>query len=273
MADLPARLGEHDRARVRFVAQLSGVDAELGCLLTRDLPFTAVNVVACERRSPCARWVDETKRHLDQLLPTGEARPSVAYWLDTEGQVVVTVGACVEGWLGVDAPEWAVIESGWTFRLGQGQGPLTVAVRIWQRWFDDLLRPPALSQVAVPHTIDESCALLAEHSRARQRCRSHLCSLMRLSGPDGAALIEAASQRIQFVITDHQLASERDRGVWFRDCAEIAAGEEVLIVASPDAEVWTGWGSVDSFVTTDAEQSAAGDLKRIINAMVGRMWL
>ncbi|MCE5290227.1 MAG: ATP-binding protein [Nocardiaceae bacterium] len=273
LADLPARLGEHDRARARFLAQLSGVSDRLAHLLTRDLPFTAVNVVPYERRSSESRWLDETKRHLDQLLPTAEVRPTVAYWEDANGRVVVTVGAGVEGWLGAAAPERAVIESGWTFRLGKGQGPLTVAVRIWHRWLDQHLTPPSLSGVAVPHTLEESCALLAEHSQALLRHRRELSSLMELAGPDADELAEAATQRIQFAISDHHVDEERDRGVWFRERAELTTGEEVLVGELPDPSAWTGRGSVDSFVTTGAAQSASRDLQQIINAMVGRTWL
>ncbi|MGE2818130.1 AAA family ATPase [Mycobacterium heidelbergense] len=285
LADLPARFGEHDRARARFLAQLSGVSVRLAHLLTRDLPFTAVNVVPYERRSPEASWLDETKRHLDQLLPTAEARaapadddkvsclPTVAYWEDADGRVLVTVGAGIEGWLGAAAPEKAVMESGWTFRLGEGQGPLTVAIRIWHRWLDQHLTPPALSGVAVPRTVEESCALLAAHSQALLHHRSELSALMELAGPDADALTEAATQRIQFAISQHHVDEERDRGVWFRERAELTTGEEVLVGELSDPAAWTGRGSVDSFVTTGAAQSASQDLRQIINAMVGRTWL
>jgi hypothetical protein len=273
LADLPARLGEHDRARARFLAQLSGVSVELADLLTRDLPFTAVNVVPYERRSPEACWLDETKRYLDQLLPTAETRPTVAYWEDANERVVVTVGAGIEGWLGAAAPEKSVIESGWTFRLSERQGPLTVAVRIWHRWLDQHLTPPVLSEVAVPHSVEESRALLAAHSKALLQHRSELSSQMELTGPDADALIEAATQQIQFAVSDRYVEEERDRGAWFRERAELTTGEEVLVGDLLDSAAWTGRGSVDSFVTTSAAQSASRDLQQIINAMVGRTWL
>ncbi|NDJ90741.1 ATP-binding protein [Mycolicibacter kumamotonensis] len=273
LAHLPIHLGQHDRARARFLAQLSGVSDRLAHLLTRDLPFTAVNVVPYERRSPEPSWLDETKRHLDQLLPTSAVRPTIAYWEDASGRVVVTVGACIEGWLGAAVPERAVIESGWTFRLGEGKGPLTVAIRIGHRWLDRHLTPPSFSEVPVPHTLEESRALLAAHSQVLLQRRSELSSLMELTGPDAEALTEVATQRIQFAISDHHVDEERDRGVWFRERPELRTGEEVVIGELPDSAEWSGHGSVDSFVTTSAAQSSSRDLQQSINAMVGRTWI
>ncbi|MFF7945029.1 hypothetical protein ACFZC5_35590 [Nocardia gamkensis] len=273
LAKLPDRLGEHDRARARFLAQLSGIAVELADRLTRDLPFTAVNVAPYERRLPEDAWFDETKRHLDHLLPTTQARPTVAYWQDTNGRVVATVGAGVEGWLVSAAPDRAVFESGWTFPLSDGQGPLTVAVRIWHRWLEQHLTAPALSGVPVPQNLQESRAMLAAHSTALLQHRLDLSSQMGLPGSDGEALTAAASQQIQFAISEHHVDEERDRGVWFRELAELTAGEEVLVGELSDHEGWTGRGRVDSFVTTSAAQRASRDLQRIINAMVGRTWL
>lgn len=273
LAELPDQLGEHDRARARFLAQLSGVAFGLADRLTRDLPFTAVNVVPYERRTPAEAWFDETSRHLDHLLPTAEVRPTVAFWQDANGRVVATVGAGVDGWLGPAAPDRDVFESGWTFPLRDGQGPLTLAVRIWHRWLEEHLTAPALSGIPVPQTLGESRAMLAAHSTALLQHRLDLCAGISLTGPDGEALIAEASQHIQFAISEHQVDEERNRGVWFRELAELTAGEEVLIVDLCDAAGWTGHGRVDSFVTTSAAQSASRDLEQIINAMVGRAWL
>jgi len=65
--------------------------------------------------------------------------------------------------LGTAAPDRALFESGWTFPLGDGQGPLTVAVRIWRRWLQEHLTAPVLSGIPVPQTLQESCAMLAAH--------------------------------------------------------------------------------------------------------------
>jgi energy-coupling factor transporter ATP-binding protein EcfA2 len=261
LAELPDRLGEHDRARARFLAQLSGVTVELADRLTRDLPFTAVNVAQYENR------------HLNHLLPATESQPTVAYWQDTTGRVVATVGAGVEGWLGSATPNRAVFESGWTFPLSNGQGPLTVAVRIWHRWLKRRLSAPALSDVPVPHNLQESRAMLVAHSTALLQKRLDLSSQVRIPSCDGEALIAAVSQQIQFAMSENQVDEERNRGVWFREVGELAVGTEVIVGELSDPAGWTGSGRIDSFVATSAAQSACRDLQQTINAMVGRTWL
>ena len=198
-----------------------------------------------------------------------EARLDVRAVLVDDG----AVGADVEGWLGSAAPDRAVFESGWTFPLSDGQGPLTVAVRIWHRWLEQHLTAPALSGVPVPQNLQESLAMLAAHSTALLQHRLDLSSQMGVPGSDGEALTAAASHQIQFAISEHKVDEERDRGVWFRELAELTAGEEVVVGDLSDPAGWAGHGRVDSFVTTSAAQSASRDLQQMINAMVGRTWL
>ena len=226
-----------------------------------------------ERRPRDASWFDETNRHVDQLLPATEVRQKIAYWEDGAGNLVVTIGGNIEGWLADSAPEKSAIASGWTFRLSDGQGPLTVAVRVWYRWLDQLLTAPTLSDVAVPHSLEESTTLLAAHSVALFQRRRELSSLMELAGPDANALTEATTPRIQFAVSERDVDEERDRGVWYRERSELAVGEEVIVGALSDDAAWTGRASVDSFVSTGPRQSAARDLRQAINGMVGRTWL
>ena len=115
--------------------------------------------------------------------------------------------------------------------------------------------------------------MLAAHSTALLQHRLDLCSQMGVPGSDGEALTAAASQQIQFAISEHPVDEERDRGVWFRELAELTAGEEVVVGDLSDPAGWAGHGRVDSFVTTSAAQSASRDLQQMINAMVGRTWL
>lgn len=100
LAELPDRLGEHDRARRASWLNSPEWLAGLADRLTRDLPFTAVNVAPYERRPPEETWFDETNRHPDRLLPATQARPTVAYWQDTKMRVVAITSesASKAGW-------------------------------------------------------------------------------------------------------------------------------------------------------------------------------
>ena len=273
MATLPTRLGGHDRSRARYLAQLSGIDSPLAELLTRDLPLTAVSVLPYEDRSPDESWLEETQLYVDRLLPTSASRPNVAYWVDDSGGRVVTVDGELDGWWESSEPQVRAIGSGWTFRLTGGQGPLFVAVQIWRRCLDKILTAPTLSRVAVPHSLEESKQLLTVHSNRLHERLKGLMQLLELPEPETNALAEITDTRMQFVLSGEDRHEERERGVWFRDASEILDGGEVLVGHKPDDATWTGWGRVDSFVSTGPLQSAARIMRNAINKAVGRTWL
>lgn len=60
---------------------------------------------------------------------------------------------------------------------------------------------------------------------------------MGVPGSDGVALTAALPQQIQFAISEHQVDEERDRGVWFRELAELTAGDEVAVGELSDPAV------------------------------------
>lgn len=274
MANFPVHLGEQDRSRARFLAQLSGVDSGLAESLSRYLPMTAVNVALLEERTPEECWHAETQRYVDEFLPAFEPRPKVAYWVDTAGRRVVTVDGSFEGWWESSGPNGANNMSGWTFPLVLGQGPLFVAVQIWRRYLDKLLTPPALSGVAAPHRLDESIEILGNHADLLHARISELVSLIGISGPEADSLNELADTTLQFMLSDSEsITDERERSVWFRDSPIPMDEDQVLIGSNPTDETWTSWGRVDSFVSTGPHQSAAREIRAAINRAVGRTWL
>lgn len=274
MVSLPDHLGDQDRSRVRFLAQLSGVDSVLAESLSRDLPMTAVNVAPIEGRLPEESWHAETQRYVDEFLPPSEPRPKVAYWVDSAGRRVVTVDGPFEGWWDDSEPDSESSVSGWTFPLTEGQGPLFVAVRIWRRYLDKLLTPPALSGVPVPHSVEESKAVLKDHAEQLHARIGELVSLIGISGVEADALNELTDTKLQFMLSDSEaIEVERERGVWFRDSPVSTDDEQVVSGSKPTGEVWTGRGSVDSFVSTGPLQSAARKVRAAINRAVGRTWI
>ncbi|BCZ24055.1 ATP-binding protein [Mycobacterium senriense] len=274
MASLPDHLGEQDRSRCRFLAQLSGVDSSLAELLSRDLPMTAVNVAPIEGRVPEERWHEETQRYVDEFLPASEPRPRVAYWVDSAGRRVVTVDGSFEGWWEDSGPDGGNSMSGWSFPLTDGQGPLFVAVQIWRRYLDRLLTPPALSGVAAPQSFEESREILVNHADLLHDRMNELVSLVGISGPEADSFNELTDTKLQFILSDSEsVTDERERSVWFRDSPIPTDGDRVLVGSKPTDEVWTSWGRVDSFVSTGPLQSAARKVRTAINRAVGRTWL
>lgn len=274
MAHLPTHLGEQDRSRARFVAQLSGVDSSMAESLSRDLPMTAVNVAAIEGRVAEERWHEETERYIDEFLPASEPRPKIAYWVDSAGRRVVTVDGSFEGWWEDSGPGGGDSMSGWSFPLTDGQGPLFVAVQIWRRYLDRLLTPPALSGVAAPHNFEESREILINHADLLHDRINELVSLVGISGPEADSFNELIETKLQFVLSDSEdVTNERERSVWFRDSPIPTDGDPVLVGSKPMDEAWTSWGRVDSFVSTGPLQSAAREVRTAINRAVGRTWL
>ena len=98
VAELPQQLVQQDRARIRYIAGLTGVNQFMSALVTRDLPFTAAAIAPMESRSPDESWLAETKLLLEHLLPASMPSPRLAYWQDSSGRTVVTVGGDLEGW-------------------------------------------------------------------------------------------------------------------------------------------------------------------------------
>jgi energy-coupling factor transporter ATP-binding protein EcfA2 len=274
MASLPEQLGEQDRSRARFLAQLSGVDSSLAALLSRDLPMTAVNVAPIEGRLPEEIWYGETQRYVDGFMPASVPRPRVAYWVDSAGRRVVTVDGAFEGWWEDSGPDAGISMAGWSFPLAEGQGPLFVAVQIWRRYVNQILTPPVLSGVPVPKTFEESKQILAGHSDQLHHRIGELVSLIGLSGPEADSLSGLAETRLQFLLSDGEgVTEERERSVWFRDSLDVSDSDRVLVGSTPHDEVWTSRGSVDSFVSTGPLQSAARKVRSAINRAVGRTWL
>jgi hypothetical protein len=273
MAPLPASLHGHDRARVRYLAQLSGVDDTLAARVVRDLPFTAANIASEENRIPSEVWLAEAQSYVDQLLPAAANPPRIAFWMDTTGRRIVTVGSAFEGWWDGPGPA-GITAAGWTFPLTQASGPLQVAIRIWQRHLGELLVPAGGAARPVPQNYSQSVQLLSEFSDELQDMTSRLVGEIGLSGEEVAALGELTQRRLQFCLSGRTVVEpERDRGVAFREISEVRPSEQVLTECDPADPTWTGRGRVDSFVTRTPAQQAIYDIREAINDAVGKRWL
>lgn len=273
MATLPTSLHIHDRARVRYLSQIAGVDEALAAIVVRDLPFTAVNISSEENRSPSEVWLAEVQRLVDQLLPAGVNRPRIAFWMDSTGRRIVTVSGEFEGWWDGAGPA-GITAVGWTFPLTEASGPLQVAIRIWQRHLGEVLVAARGAERPVPQDYSQSVQLLWEFSDGLRDVSSRLVGEIGLAGEEVAALIELAHRRLQFCLCGRSAVEpERDRSVVFREVLELSPGEQVLTECDAADSTWTGHGRVDSFVTRTPAEQAIHDIRETINEAVGRRWL
>jgi hypothetical protein len=271
--NLPDQLLEHDRARVRFLAGLGGLGEQLAALTVRDLPLTAVSISREESRSPTGGWFLETHRHLDQLLPPDAERPQLAFWRDSTGRTVLTVDGDHVGWWDVDAPE-RLATAGWAFVIAERGGPLQAAIRVWHRYLTRILKQERELGCPTPKTLKESKRALSEFSDRLQSSIEDLMAPIGITGPDGARLVELAETRMQFLISGvDTVEDERNRSVWYREVRDLGDDDLVLVGEGSLDSGWTGWGSVDSFITKNPLQEAKRNIIDAINRTVGRRWL
>jgi hypothetical protein len=271
-SSLPGQLRGHDRARVRYLAGLGGVDDKVAALVTRYLPLTAAAIAVDEVRVPSAEWITETRLYLDQLLSVSMPRPLVAYWVDTLGRRIATANMQFEGWWDGPGPD-GVGASGSSMPIGVESGPLQVAVRIWRLRIKEILSRASGLGPPAPTDLDDSVRLLKEYSDELHSTVAEMVSAIGISEPEGARLSSLIKYRLQFLITDtDKINAERDRGVLFREVIELAEGEQVLIANAPDSS-WTGWGRVDSFITEPPTARAVRNICDAINGEVGIGWL
>jgi hypothetical protein len=273
-AQMPGQLSAQDEARVRYLAGIAGVDGPTANLVARDLPFTAVAIAPMESRVPEEGWFAETKALVAELFPPAETPPRIAFWEDSAGRTVVTVDGPDEGWLQDSVPDDVAAGSGWTFVLEEPTGPLQVAVKIWKRFIDEVLAAPRLTENPVPKNLDESVQLLRSYSAQLVNYVGDLIRKLDVSGGESETLRERTTAQIQFWLSyTDAIGEERNRGVCFREAVDLEDGSEVVVGEGPPGLIWTGRGSVDSFVTQDPRQEAVKRVRKAINELVGRTWL
>jgi hypothetical protein len=101
-----------------------------------------------------------------------------------------------------------------------------------------------------------------------------LVEALNLPAIEAESLFELAEHKMQFCVQDGDFdGDERDRGVRFREVDAQSAGPTVIVGDGNEAITWTGWGRVDSFVTTGPIQSAMRIIRTALNRLVGRIWL
>jgi hypothetical protein len=138
IAELPASVTENDSLRMRFLAELSGVEESVGELVTRCIPLSCVEISQFDTTDLSTRSRAETTRYLQNLL-TGT----------TQSSQVVQIGIAPDGkafgFLNADSdpaiiPPDLIFETG--FKHGMIEvvgGSLRVAVTLWRSILRDYL--------------------------------------------------------------------------------------------------------------------------------------
>jgi hypothetical protein len=270
LAALPPSPISDDTARLKFLAELTGVDALLAELVSAHLPFLCPSISHYESREPHPGWHDETCRHLLHLLPNQMDRPRVAYWTDTTGRLLATVDGLIDGWIGPSTIHDAGPD-GHTFPANSG--PLTTATHIYKRELSRVLDRETNRTPPVPLTDSATVELLTSHS---DRLFHAVPELLHRVGPSSTdELLRAIGpHRIQFLLGgDPSSPDQRARPVRYRYLDHVPDTSIVLRESVESDGAWSGSARVDSFLRRDHHDSARALVTDAINGLTETKWL
>lgn len=138
LAPLPRQAAPDDRQRLLFTAEIGGTGPDLTSLVTRDLPFLAVQMAASDRRS-LTDTAPEDLRGILQNLDGGRGY-GVSLWKTSDDRVVAFRTG--HGWRWIDSDEANELLTAVPWGAVEDPRLLKVAVRIWRQSLMLKLKPP-----------------------------------------------------------------------------------------------------------------------------------
>lgn len=271
LVDLPTSLSADCTTRIKFLAELDGVDNNLATRVSTDLPFQSAAISRHECARPHPNWYDQTRALLSAFWPEDTDIPAIAFWNDDTGRLIATVGGNTHGWIGPSSID-EMGTHGYTFVAENG--PLHIATRIWKRQLSDLLKTPSPRATPLPRTSTETETTLAAYSDALADRIAALAQQLSPSGHRDTLLQAIGPHRIQFLLHEKtDSADQRERPVSYRFVDDIKPNEIVLDRTMEPDDAWSGSGRVDSFLLRDHIDSAANIISDAINALSGERWL
>jgi hypothetical protein len=245
IAELPASLTENDSLRMRFLAELSGVEAPVGELVTQCIPLSCVEISEFDTTDLSTRSPTETTRYLQNLLAgTAHSAQVVQIGIASDGKAFGFLNAGPDSAI---IPPELILETG----LKHGMievvgGSLRVAVALWRSILRDYLSTsgpgwqiPTTTAGAVDalkRHRDETAQAIERiiHAGFPEPCRPTLLNL-------------ATPEPIDIVIRPTMNADEPHWPMLWRPSTQWQ-------VTVGDFDAWssagkrTGWGSVDSVI-------------------------
>lgn len=270
LAALPPSPRSDDTARLKFLAELTGVDASLAELVSVHLPFLCPSISQYESRDPEPGWHDETCRHLSHLLPNRTAQPRIAYWTDTTGRLLATVGGNIDGWIGPSTID-DVGADGRTFLASNG--PLTTATNVYKLELSRVLDRAKRQNSPVPPTDSATIETLTSYSDDLLQAVPDMLHRIGSSGTEDL-LRAIGPYRIQFLLGgDPSSSDQRSRPLRYRYLDHLPNASIVLGESDEPSDAWSGSARVDSFLRRDLNDSARAIVTEAINSLAEMKWL
>jgi hypothetical protein len=270
LSALPATVTENDALRLRFIAELSGVEDSLSTLATQHLPLTTIELSKFDNVGISADTPKEAARYLNNLLDgTALGRHTVQIGTAPDGRSFGFVDARVDSETIAPAD---IYTTGSQHGLVEVQpGSLRIAVAMWRVKLNDVLtkNDPGWR---IPTTAKEAAEALIRH---QNETHDALQKLIHDGFPGTcreAILNLATPDPVEMAIRPTMAETEPRWPMHFR------TSQEWQVVIG-DFDEWskggshTGWGSVDSVLRQSPVDTAKGYIRAAVNELAENPWL
>jgi len=273
LAPLPSRAVPGDRQRLLIAAETGGANQELTRLVTRDLPFLAVELAPHDHRVLTESAPDELREILRCLDPNEDYGISLRQ--AGRGRIVAT--RYRRGWRWAEPSEDGMLPADAPAVIVDDPRLLKAAVRIWRQSLLLRLRVPNDALIREPQTQDEACELLTEHLRTAARATQDLVTEIAPPGHVDTLKAQVGPLGLRAVVQAPQLVfGAIEWPVSYQKADAILVSKSPLCASHPgDTGEEPGWGSTTlNHLTRSGPQAAAVDrVRNAIEDMTIKGWL
>jgi energy-coupling factor transporter ATP-binding protein EcfA2 len=270
LSALPPTITENDALRLRFLAELSGVDDSISTLATQCIPLSTVELSKFDDQAMTLDTPEQAARYLDNLLSdTTLGRHTVQIGTALDGRSFGFLDASAES--GTLAPE-QIYATGLEHGMIEVQaGPLRVAVALWRSKLNDLLKQNEPGW-RIPTTPQAAVDTLTQHQNQTLQALEELISRGFPISCQEALLNIAKPDPVELIIRPVMSDTEPRWPMLFRHA-------QLWHVEVGDFGEWSqrgdhsGWGSVDSVLRQSPMDTAKGYLRDAINQLAENPWL
>ncbi|MFI6856820.1 hypothetical protein [Streptomyces sp. NPDC050416] len=270
-APLPSRLTAGDDQRILFCAELKGVDQELAELVARDIPFTSVSLSSFDSR----RLEEDAPELVDSLLGmVSQAQgQTVALCLLSDDRVMaVRHPGHRPSWIG-QAQARELAQRFGAIVVDATAGPTTVAVRLWRKEMQALLRAPSAPKIRRLASAETACEVLTAHARKTADISRDL--IERVTPPGHGEMLDAQVGPLGL----HAVISQEENGPFGRFLpVKYRRASDILVRV--DSEPGSGIASEGESSTTleylldkSPASTAAERIQKAIESLTIQGWL
>lgn len=270
VSNLPAVVTENDALRLRFLAELSGVQASLGALVTRCVPLSAVDISMFDNGPLTADSPEQIAQYLESMLAgTTLGRHTVQLATTADGRTFGFLDARESSEI---IPAEQIYDAGMNHGMVEvSGGPLKVAVALWRSLLTDFLgdREPG---GRIPTTASAVVEAVKRHQAETEQAIGTIVAAG-FPEPCRSALVSLATPKpLEMVIRPTISSSEP---YW----PMLTRPSHVLQIAVGDFDEWsksgahTGWGSVDSLLRQSPMDTAKKSVRQAADELIDIPWL